>query len=113
MTGRFLVIISSRDRDKVLAALLWALNMKRKSVVEDVKVYFFGPSEELLAGDDEVRFRTRLAIDSGVEVLACRGYAELGGYVGQLEGFLGPNRVTHVGRLIAETVDKGYTPLVF
>ena len=112
--GKVLVVISTGEKEKALAGMLWAWNMKRRGIIDDVRVYLFGPVEKLVAeGDEEVRFRLRLLLDQEIEVLACHGIAELGGYKDKLVDFLGEERVTHVGRLIAERIKEGYTPLVF
>ncbi len=112
--GKVLVVVSTGEKEKALAGMLWAWNMKKKGLLDDVRVYLFGPIEKLVAeGDSEVRFRIRLLLDQEIEVLACHGIAELGGYREKLEDFLGEDRVTHVGRLIAERIREGYIPLVF
>ncbi|MEB3787544.1 MAG: hypothetical protein GSR78_02175 [Desulfurococcales archaeon] len=112
-SSRVMVVVSTGEKRKAVAGMLWAWNMKRKGLLDDVVVYFFGPSERLLAEDEEVKFRAKLLLDAGVEVKACHGFAELGGYKDKLEAFLGEDAVDHVGRLIAERIKEGYTPLVF
>lgn len=109
-----MVIISSGDRDKAMTGLIWASRMKEKGLVGDLKVYFFGPVERLLAnGDEDLLGMVKDLEEKGVEVLACHGVAERGGYEEELVKSLGEARVTHVGRLIAQRISEGYTPLVF
>ncbi len=112
-SGKVLVIVSTGEKEKAIAGMLWAWNMKRKGLLDDVVVYFFGPSEKLLVDDGEVKFRVKLLLDMGIEVKACHGFAELGGYKHKLQEFLGEEAVDHVGKLIAEKIKAGYTPLVF
>ncbi len=115
MSGdRILVIVSSGDKGKAFTGLLWASRLKEKGLAGDVRVYLFGPAEKLIAdGDEELRSMVRKLIDLGVEVLACHGVAEMGGYEDKLKEFMGEERVTHVGRLIVERIREGYVPLVF
>ena len=109
-----LVVVSTAEKGKAILALRWAYRMVERGLAKDVKVYLFGPVEELVAkGDPEISQAVRSLIDSGVEVLACHGYAEMNGFEDQLRKALGEERVTHVGRLIVERVKEGYTPLVF
>ena len=111
---KILVIVSSSDKGKAFTGLLWASRLKEKGLVSDVKVYLFGPAEKLVAdGDEELRSMIRKLLGLGVEVLACHGVAEMGGYEGKLKEFMGEERVTHVGRLIVERIREGYVPLVF
>jgi len=54
MSEKLLVIIASGDREKVLTALMYAKNTIKYSWLEDVRVIFFGPSENLLVSDTDV-----------------------------------------------------------
>ena len=53
MTSKILVIIATSDREKVLTALMYARNTISQNWLDDVKVMFFGPSENLLVEDQK------------------------------------------------------------
>ena len=58
MTSKILVIIATSDREKVLTALMYAKNTISQNWLDDVKVMFFGPSENLLVEDQEIALET-------------------------------------------------------
>ncbi|UCE10717.1 MAG: hypothetical protein JSW61_01940 [Candidatus Thorarchaeota archaeon] len=55
MTRRLFVNISGRERDVVLRAILYSSKTVSSNLIPDQKVVFFGPSENLLVTDQEVR----------------------------------------------------------
>ena len=111
---KILVVVSTAEKGKALLALNWAARLREKELAPDVKVYLFGPVEELVArGDREILDALERLYGLGVEVLACHGVAERGGFEEELKKVMGEERVTHVGRMIVERIREGYTPLVF
>lgn len=110
--AKAVVVVSSRDREKAALGVRWAAAAKRNGWVEDVKVLFFGPSEDLLAeGDEAVMTALKDLKDLGVEAIACRRFAEGKGYAGKLEerGV----KVGFVGELIAKYMEEGYKVITF
>jgi len=59
MGSRLLVIIGSGDREKALAGLMYARNVIKYRWLNNAKVVFFGPSEQLVANDEEVANKAR------------------------------------------------------
>ena len=48
MGSKLLVMIATGDREKALAGLMYACNILKNRWLDDVKVVFFGPSENWL-----------------------------------------------------------------
>ncbi len=111
MGGKCLIIVSSDNRDKIGAALMFAYNAARYRWLDDVKVVFFGPSENLIAeGDSEVLRWLDALRELGVSFTACKRYAEDKGI---LEKVSVRSPLEYVGSVIAGLVSEGYVPMVF
>ena len=112
MADRVFVIIASRDREKVLQpGLLYPFNATAKGWMEEAKIIFFGPAEEVAVHDLEVRERIQEALDAGIHVLACRKCADERGLTDALEA-MGID-VIYVGELISELLKAGWASLSF
>ena len=48
MTDKLVVIISTSDPEKALTGMMYAINTVKNHWMEEVKLFFFGPAEELL-----------------------------------------------------------------
>lgn len=55
MSDKALVIISSGEVGKALTGLMWATNALRFGWMEDVRVIFFGPAQDLALENDQVK----------------------------------------------------------
>ena len=51
MGKKVIVIISTAEREKALVGVMYATNVLKNKWLEDVKVFFFGPFEKLVAED--------------------------------------------------------------
>ncbi|MFW9786045.1 MAG: hypothetical protein ACFFE2_03470 [Candidatus Thorarchaeota archaeon] len=110
MTSKLLVIIASGDREKALTALLYAKNTIKFGWIENVKVMFFGPSENLLVGDTDVT-NSAAELASLGQPVACKFLSDRDGISERIEG-LGI-AVDYVGSMIADLLKEGYTPMVW
>ncbi len=110
MTEKLLVIISSGDREKVLTALMYAKNNIKYGWIGDVQVVFFGPAENLLASDSDVRDSTAELANYG-SPLACKFLSDRDGISGHIES-VGVD-VDYVGSIIADMLRDGYVPMVW
>ncbi|MHA1961296.1 MAG: hypothetical protein ACW99U_13820 [Candidatus Thorarchaeota archaeon] len=113
MTTKLLVIIASGDRDVVLTAMMYARNTVALEWIPDLKVIFFGPSENLLVDDEEVRreaMNLAEVCDLG-ETVACKFLSDRDEKSEQIEK-LGIT-VDYVGTIIANLLKEGYTPMVW
>jgi hypothetical protein len=110
MSEKLLITIASGDREKVLTALMYAKNTIKYGWLSEVKVIFFGPSENLLVSDSDVReSATELANLS--EPIACKMLSDRDGISKRIKSMgIG---VVYVGALIADLLRNDYTPMVW
>lgn len=77
--AKLLIIIASGvlEKDKALAGMMLARNLKARGIVEDVRVIFFGRSENpLAAGGPDLLEQYRLMDDAGMVSTACIAVAD-------------------------------------
>lgn len=110
MSTKLLVIIASGDREKVLTALMYAKNTIKYGWLEDVRVIFFGPSENLLVDDTDVTSSASELSGLGKPV-ACKFLSDRDNISERIES-LGIT-VDYVGTIIADLLKDGYTPMVW
>ncbi len=82
-----------------------------KKPYEDVKLFFFGPSEKVVTEDKEIKDAISNIIKLGVNPYACVNVANAMGVTLKLKeaGF----NVLGIGKGIADSVNAGYVPIVF
>jgi hypothetical protein len=110
--SKFLVVISTSERDKALLGLRWAIAALKNKWAEDVEVVFFGPIEKSIAeGDNDLLGLIKDLEGLGKEAVACIRVAEAEGIAEKISE---KNvKLGRVGELIAKYVDNGFIPLVF
>lgn len=108
--NQVLVIIASGEREKALTAMTYAWNTKKQGWLDDVKVMFFGPSENLLLEDEEVA-REAGKLAEIMEPIACKFLADRDSLTEGIEKM--GMKLEYVGSEIAELIKKGYTPMVW
>jgi hypothetical protein len=108
---RILIILSTAEREKAMAGLMFAKNTHDNHWFDDVRVVLFGPIERLLAEDKEIR-------DLGAEVfkvtakpVACKAFADDAKVSAAIKN-LGCE-IDQVGGIISECIRNVYVPLVF
>ena len=110
MQSKLMIVVSTAEKEKALTGLLYAANVIRNNWVDDVRVFFFGPFEKLLADDPEVQeWAGQLA--SHHPAMACKFIADNHGISDQLSS-LGVD-VQYVGQPISDAIKEGYVPMVF
>ncbi len=105
-----MVIISSGNREKVLTALMYAKNNIKYGWIPDVRVMFFGPAENLLVSDSDVKTSAIELANYGTP-LACKFLSDRDGISNHIEA-LGIE-VDYVGAMIADLIRDGYVPMVW
>ena len=110
MGPKLLVIIGSGDREKALAGLMYARNVIKYGWLDNPKVVFFGPSEQLVANDEEVANKTR-EIAALTDCFACKAISDKQG-VSQNLAEAGIE-VEYVGDIISNLIKEGYLPMVW
>ncbi|MFX1560923.1 MAG: hypothetical protein ACFFBL_10085 [Promethearchaeota archaeon] len=110
MSSKLLVIIASGDREKVLTGLMYAKNNIKYGWIDDVKVMFFGPSENLLVNDTDVTNSAAELAGLG-QPIACKFLSDRDGISERIESI--GITVDYVGIIIADLLKEGYTPMVW
>ena len=110
MSSKIMVVISTAEKEKALTGILYAKNAQKNNWVEDVRVIFFGPFENLVCEDDDVIKAASELLDYKTPI-ACKFLADQSGASDKLEA-LGFN-VEFVGALISDSIKAGYIPMVF
>jgi len=110
MDSKVVIIVSTGDKMKAAAGLRYAYRAQTERWIDDVKVIFFGPSEWLLVGDQDIASVAKdiVAVEKPV---ACKAFADRDGITGKLEEM--GLTVDFVGPIISEYIKRGYVPLVF
>jgi hypothetical protein len=111
MTDKLLVIISSSEPGVAQAGMMYALNAFKHCWMDDVKLFFFGPAQELLPRDPELqRLLAEYQAQAGAAV-ACKYLADRDGTAEQ-SATLGV-QVVYVGTMISDLIRDGYIPMVW
>lgn len=111
MSDRILVIIATAEPGKAQAGAMYALNAVKHGWMADVKLFLFGPAEQLLLEDQDFEELIRQLQDLDHTPVACRFLADRDGQSDALAA-LGVD-VQYVGPLISEAVRDGYVPMVW
>lgn len=110
MSEKALVIISTGEVEKARTGLMWATNCLRFGWMEEVKVIFFGPAQNLLLEDDRVKDMAQ-QIAEAEKPIVCKFISDRDGNSEAIEA-LGMD-VQYVGTIIADSIKNGYIPMVF
>ncbi len=110
MASKVLVIVSTAEKEKALTGIMYAVNAQKNKWVEDLKVIFFGPFENLMCEDEEVAKAASRLRDYETPI-ACKFLSDRDGISEKLEN-MGVN-VDYVGSLISGYIAEGYAPMVF
>ncbi|MBO8157589.1 MAG: hypothetical protein H0Z32_14170 [Bacillaceae bacterium] len=108
--GKVLILISTEEKQKALTGIMYAANAIKNGWLDDVKVYFMGPIEKVLAEDEE--FQKMISqIFEYITPVACKRVSDNHGVTEHLEklGY----KMEYIGKMISDDIKKGYTPMVF
>ena len=112
MANKVFLVVSSGDREVVKwPALTYALNAAKRKWMDEVKVIFFGPAEELVAHDVEIQAMLKELQEAGVEVMACKACADEWNITGAIEE--AEVGVVYVGSVISQLIKDGWTSLTY
>lgn len=110
MSSKVMVIISTAEKDKALTGILYAKNAQKNKWIDNVRVIFFGPFENLVCEDQDVIQAASELLEYQTPI-ACKFLSDKSGASDKLEQ-LGFN-VEYVGALISDSIKAGYVPMVF
>lgn len=110
MGKKVVMLISTAEKEKALAGIAYATNAMKNKWLEDVKVFFFGPFEKLVAEDKEVQERIEPLLQYQTPV-ACKFVSDTANVSSSLLtlGY----QVDYVGLAISACLEEGYIPMVF
>ena len=110
MASNVLIIISTAEKEKALTGIMFAFNAQKNKWLDDLKVIFFGPFEDLVCKDHEVAQLAAQLLDYETPI-ACKRLSDNAGISAELEkmGY----QVEYVGTIISDLIKQGYAPMVF
>lgn len=107
-----LIVWTSGDREVALKMVfMYTLNCAKRGWMDEVRLLVWGPSAKLLTEDKELQEYLERIKSAGVELLACKGCADLYGVSEQLAA-LGI-KVMYTGTLLADAQKDGWHVLTF
>ena len=110
MSSKLLVVIATGDKAKALTGLLYAKNAIKHQWLEEVKVVYFGPSEQLIYSDPGVA-NAAIEVAGMSESYACKAISDRDGISEKIDS-MGVS-VEYVGSIISEHIKLGYVPMVW
>lgn len=110
MTSKLLVIVATGDKAKAMTALMYAKNAIKKEWLDDIKVVYFGPSEELMVNDPEVA-NAAIEVAGLGESFACKAISDRQGISEKVDNM--GIKVDYVGTIISDYIKDGYVPMVW
>lgn len=113
MVKLFIIISSGMEaKGKALTGMMFAKNAKIREYAEDVRVIFFGPSEQALGqGDPDFVKRYKELTEAGVTSSACVYIARENGMESQLTTI--GLELEPIGSVITRHVAEGYEVITF
>ncbi len=111
MSDKVVVIIGTAELAKAEAGLMYAVNATKYKWLDDVKLIFFGPAEDLLLADEDLQEMLREFHRHEKTAVACKFLAEREGSEAGLTAM--GMEVSYVGEMISNLIKDGYTPMVW
>ena len=104
------VVIATGDKAKALTGLMYAKNAILRKWMDDVKVVYFGPSEQLMFSDPDVA-NAAIEIAGMGETFACKAISDRDGISEKIDEM--GVKVEYVGTIISDYIKDGYAPMVW
>ncbi len=111
MSDKLAVILVSSDRKVLEMGLIYAKNAISEGWMEDVQVFFFGPSEVTIATDPDLYPLVEEIIENGVTPQACKWCSDKY-HVSELLEEMGC-AVEYIGSPVSQAIKAGYTPMTW
>lgn len=110
MASKILVIISTAEKEKALTGIMYAVNAQKNKWVDEAKVVFFGPFENLVCEEQEVIEAASRLLEYETPI-ACKFLSDRDNVSGKLEesGY----KVDYIGSMISAYIEEGFVPMVF
>jgi hypothetical protein len=111
MSDKLAVILASSDRKVLEMGLVYARNVAARGWMEDMKLFFFGPSEVAIATDPDLQELVKTIVSEGTVPRACKWCSDKYGVSDMLEA-LGCV-VEYIGSPVSEAIREDYTPMTW
>lgn len=111
MEGKLVVIISTSDAKKARTGAMYGVNALKYGWMEEVKIFFFGPAQDLLLEDAELQHYMEEYKTMEESAVACKFIADRDKNDEQIKK-LGI-KVEYVGKMISDYINQGYVPMVW
>jgi len=111
MHDNLLVIISTAEAEVARTGMMYAVNALKNCWMSDVKIFFFGPAQELLTHDVELQRLLQVYQAHDKTAVACKFIADRDHSAEPTDG-LGV-QVAYVGSMISDLIQAGYVPMVW
>jgi len=105
--ARVMIVIASGEREKAWTGLLYAQWAVGSGYLNSVRVFLWGPAEELVTRDMELKTMVEEIINLGETIYVCKACADRYGISGELEKM--GCRVEYVGPVSTKFIRQGYT----
>ena len=89
---------------------MYARNAIKREWLDDVKIIYFGPSEQLIYNDIDVA-NAAIELASMGESYACKAISDRDGISEKIDSM--GVKVEYVGSIISEHIKQGYVPMVW
>jgi hypothetical protein len=111
MVGKLVVIIATSDVEKARTGAMYGINALKYGWMEEVKIFFFGPAQNLLLEDPELQKYMAEYTSMEESAVACKYIADRDKKSEQIRE-LGI-KVEYVGKMISDYINEGYVPMVW
>ncbi len=111
MNDKIVVVISTSDAEKAKTGLMYAVNSVTQNWMADVKLIIFGPAQDLLLSDNEIKDYIIQFQEAKGKVTACKFIAERDKNAKEIAS-LGVD-IEYVGSIISDFIKEGYIPLIW
>jgi len=111
MNGKIVVIISTSDAEKARTGVMYAINALKHGWMEEVKIFFFGPAQDLLLEDAELQNYLQEYKSMQESAVACKYISDRDKKSEQIRE-LGI-KVEYVGKIISDYINEGYVPMIW
>ena len=111
MNDKILIIISTSDAGKARTGAMYALNALKHGWMDDVKIIFFGPAQDLLLEDVELQILIKEYQEIEEAVVACKFISNRDEKGEQLSKI--GIQVEYVGEMISNYIHEGYVPMIW
>ncbi len=110
VNSKLLIILSTAEREKALTGLMYAKNAIEQNWLDEIQVIFFGPIENLMIEDEEIKEYAESIADQ-TECIACKYLSDRDEISEDIEE-LGMD-LDYVGSIISDYIKEGYVPMVW